>query len=133
MQDFGDSVAELETAAATPYALQRDIAEFRRQEVDTERGLVAKIARRRFLDSLKEAKAAEQDCLICGDAYTADKEGEPYHSNHIMVDLSLQKEACVRGSYLDEGVCSLLLVTALLLVIRMLHRQLYLSSPMSPL
>lgn len=65
MQEFGDSVAVLPDEEATPGALRTEIDRLHQLEVERDHQMLAKIARRRYLDSLKDANLAEDGCLIC--------------------------------------------------------------------
>ena len=69
LQDLGDSVAELPSQDSTPLALRRHLDEATHIERRLVQSIMAKLARRRFLDSLRSQDAMEEDaCLICSDA-----------------------------------------------------------------
>lgn len=65
MQEFGDSVAVLPDKETTPGALREEIAKLKQRESDLDHQMLPKIARRRYLDGLKDANLAEEGCLIC--------------------------------------------------------------------
>lgn len=65
MQEFGDSVAVLPDEEVTPGAVRAEIERLKTRESELDHQMLAKIARRRYLDSLKDANLAEEGCLIC--------------------------------------------------------------------
>lgn len=75
MQEFSDSVAELDAKHVTPFALSKAIAELKSSETEHERAVVGQISRRRFIDQkLNVGSGADanddETCLICSDTET---------------------------------------------------------------
>lgn len=65
MQEFGDSVAVLPDEETTPGALRAEIEKLKTRESDLDHQMLPKIARRRYLDGLRNANLTEEGCLIC--------------------------------------------------------------------
>lgn len=87
MQEFGDSVAVLPDDETTPGALRAEIERLRQREVELDHQMLAKIARRRYLDSLKDANLAEDGCLICANTEIGQSESLLSLSPHAMYSL----------------------------------------------
>lgn len=69
MQEFSDSVAELDSKDATPLALQRSMQALKVLELENERAIVGQTSRRRFIDQKINSGPNGDDelCLICSD------------------------------------------------------------------
>jgi hypothetical protein len=78
MQEFGDAVAVLPDEEATPGALRAEIERLRQKEIEMDHQMLAKIARRRYLDSLKDANLAEEGCLICANTEVGHSESHTF-------------------------------------------------------
>lgn len=85
MQEFGDSVAVLSDEEATPGALREEIARLKQREVDLDHGMLPKIARRRYLDGLKDANLTEEGCLICANTEQGQSRSLPLLVRHSKV------------------------------------------------